>query len=49
MSLSIWSYTFLYLSIIDPIFYQIKMLMLYNVQPTNLTCAGKNEIYSKQL
>ena len=32
---------------IDVIFYQVKLLMIYNVQTTNLPIFGKCEIYSK--
>ena len=31
----------LYVFIIDVIFYRVKMLMLYNVQTTNLTIVGQ--------
>lgn len=36
----------LYLFIIDIIFYQVKFLMFYNVQLTNLTFVGKNMRHS---
>ena len=40
----------LYILIIDVIFYQVKLLMFYNVQTTNLTFLfGENEIYSKDI
>ena len=38
----------LHIFTIDVIFfYQVKMLMLYNVQTTNSTFVGKNKIYNK--
>ena len=38
----------LYILIIDVIFYQVKLLMFYNVQTTNLTSLfGEYEIYDK--
>ena len=39
-SVTIWSYTFLYLCTINVIFYQVKMLMFYNVYTTNSTFVG---------
>ena len=39
-SLTTWIYTMLYLFAIDVTFYQVKLLMFYNVQSTNLTFAG---------
>ena len=39
VSLTIWIYIVLYLFIIDEIFYQVKLLMFYNVQTTNVTFA----------
>jgi hypothetical protein len=51
MSLTIQSYTFLYLFIIiiNEFSDQAKMLMFYNVQITNVTfCWQNNEMYIKQ-
>ena len=36
-----WIYTVPYLVTIDVIFYQVKLLVFYNVQTTNLTFVGK--------
>ena len=37
---TIWSYTVLYLSIIDVPFHQVTLLMFYDDQTTNLTFIG---------
>ena len=42
VSLTIWKYTFLYLPTIKVFFYQVKMLLFYNLQTSNLTFVGKN-------
>ena len=39
--LTIWIYTVLYLFTIEMLFYQVMLLILYNVQTTNLTFFGK--------
>ena len=39
--LIIWSYIFLYIFTINVLLYQVKMLMFYSVQMTNLTMVGK--------
>ena len=36
----VWSYTTLHLLTIDVMFYQVKMLMFYNAQPTDLIIVG---------
>ena len=47
---SIRSYTFIYHSIINVVFYQVKMSMFYNAQTTNSTFVGKiNKMYNKKV
>ena len=41
MSRTIYNYMVLYLSIFGVMFYQVKLLMFYNVHTTNLIFAGK--------
>jgi hypothetical protein len=47
VSPTIWNYTIVYIFIIDGISYQVKMLMLYNVQTTNLIFVDKYETCNK--
>ena len=42
VSLSIWSYIMFYILVISVNLYQVKMLLLYNVQPTNSSFFDKN-------
>ena len=45
------NYMFLYICTINLLFHQVKMLMFYNVQTTNLTMVdnNKNLMHSRQL
>ena len=45
--ITIWIYTLLYLVTIDVIFYQVKMLVFYNVQTTNMIFIDKYKICCK--
>ena len=51
VSLSTWSYTFLYNFTANVFVCHMKMVLFYNVQTTNSTFVGKkiNEMYNKQL
>ena len=40
---------FLYLFTINVLVYQVKMILLYSVQTTNLSMVSKNEMYVRQL
>lgn len=48
-SLTIRSYTILYIYSINVNFYQVKILIFCNVQITKSTVVGKNEMYNKYL
>ena len=47
VSLTLRSYTTLKDFMINVMFYQVKMLIFYNVQVINSIFVGKNEMYGK--